>query len=199
MNAKPISRSLIKTAALLTLALPAAQAQINFTRLDAYAGAAGNGEILGYSSLDYTVASTLGGTGVELLNLSASGQLSARGIIDLSGAFAGIGDTLASASSVALDPLGRGFGVVSLVPTLNGTNLGKIGLFDFRRGSFASLTTLDVGYHPDSVSFSAEVGASNTVVVREGRVIAFEDYAAILEHVRAIGKVQRFGHALLDQ
>lgn len=148
------------------IAPPLAQADINFTRLDAYSGLAGDGEILGYSSLDHTVASTFGSTGVELLTLNATGQLSSRGVIDVSGAFSGIGDTLASASSVALDPLGRGFGVVSLIPTLNGTNTGKLGLFDFRAGSFASLNVLDVGFHPDSVSFSAD--GSRIFVANEG-------------------------------
>lgn len=154
----------VTTACLIAPAI--ARAEINFTRLDAYAGAIGNGEILSYSSLEHTVASTFGSTGVELLNLSATGQLSSRGVIDVSGAFAGIGDTLASASSVALDPLGRGFGVVSLIPTQNGTNTGKLGLFDFRAGSFASLNVLDVGFHPDSVSFSAD--GSRIFVANEG-------------------------------
>ncbi len=148
------------------IAPPLVQAELNFTRLDAYAGAAGNGEILGYSSLDHTVASTFGATGVELLTLNATGQLSSRGVIDASGVFDSIGDTLASASSVALDPLGRGFGVVSLIPALNGTNTGKLGLFDFRAGSFASLNVLDVGFHPDSVSFSAD--GSRIFVANEG-------------------------------
>ena len=148
------------------LAPASAQANLGFTRLDAFSGSAGNGEIIGYSSLDHTVASTFGATGVELLTLSASGQLSSRGVIDASAVFSGIGDTLASASSVALDPLGRGLGVVSLIPTMNGTNTGKLGLFDFRAGSFGQLNVLDVGFHPDSVSFAAD--GSRIFVANEG-------------------------------
>jgi hypothetical protein len=49
-----------------------------------------------------------------------------------------------------------------------------------------------------SQALHSEVGASNAVVVRERRVISFEDHAAILEYVGAIGEVQRLCHALLD-
>ncbi|MEM7466095.1 MAG: choice-of-anchor I family protein [Pseudomonadota bacterium] len=142
-----------------------ANAEFNFTRLDAFAGTAGNAEIISFSSTENTVASTLG-TGVELLSLSGGGFLSSRGIVDYSTAFNSIGDTLDGVSSVALDPLGRGFGIASLIPSMNGANAGKLGIFDFRAGSFSSLNILDVGFHPDSVSFSAD--GTKAVVANEG-------------------------------
>ena len=151
------------------LALPSASAlanaEFNFTRLDAFAGSAGNAEIISFSATQNTLASTLG-SGVELLSLGGSGQLSSRGIVDYSTAFNGIGDTLDGVSSVALDPLGRGFGIASLIPSMNGTNTGKLGFFDFRTGSFSNLNILDVGFHPDSVSFSAD--GTKAFVANEG-------------------------------
>ncbi|MFT4584351.1 MAG: hypothetical protein ACI915_004466 [Gammaproteobacteria bacterium] len=75
----PILASALVGAALIAGLSPTAHAEIGFRRLDAFTGAAGNGEILSYSSLENTVASTIGGMGVELLNLSTAGQLSSRG------------------------------------------------------------------------------------------------------------------------
>ncbi len=153
------------TAVLLAAPLQGAQANPNFLRIDDYAGESGNAEILSFSPVENTVASTLG-SGVEILNLSAAGQLSQRGVISFSDAFDGIGDSLDGASSVALDPLGRGFGAVSLIPEMNGVNAGKVGFFDFRNGSIGALTTVDVGFHPDSISFSAD--GNSIYVANEG-------------------------------
>lgn len=155
----------ISSALALSSVAALANAEFSFTRLDAFAGSAGNAEIISFSSTENTLASTLG-TGVELLTLGGTGQLSSRGIVDYSTVFNGIGDTLDGVSSVALDPLGRGFGIASLIPTMNGTNTGKLGFFDFRSGSFSSLNLLDVGFHPDSVSFSAD--GTKAFVANEG-------------------------------
>ena len=123
-----------------------ANATFNFSRLDAFTGNVGNAEIISFSTVDNTLASTFANTGVELLSLNASGQLSSRGVIDYSASFNSIGDSLDGVSSVALDPLGRGFGIASLIPSMNGTNSGKVGIFDFRAGSFGDLNILDVGF-----------------------------------------------------
>jgi hypothetical protein len=67
---------------------------------------------------------------------------------------------------VALDPLGRDFGVAAVIPTANGTTEGVVVLFDYRAGSAAPLKTLTVGFHPDSVLFSRD--GSKIFVANEG-------------------------------
>jgi hypothetical protein len=59
---------------------------------------------------------------------------------------------LGNVSSTALDPLNRGFGIATLIPTQNGGEIGKVGLYNTSTG--AVLGYWDVGYHPDSVKFS---------------------------------------------
>ena len=66
-------------------------------------------------------------------------------------------------SSVAVNA-GKGFGVASLIPTANTTTLGKVGFFNLSTG--ASIGTLNVGYHPDNVTFSPD--GSKLIVVNEG-------------------------------
>ena len=151
--------------------LPAGAVQVDLQLLSATTtsnGARdGSAEILDYSAHQNTISSTMAGTsgfGVQVLTLGNIGTLTERGIVTFNGAF-GAG-TVRDASSTALDPLQRGFGVVSLIPTTNGTTQGKIGFFDYRTGSVGALVTLDVGFHPDSVKFSAD--GTKLYVVNEG-------------------------------
>jgi hypothetical protein len=129
-------------------------------------------EIVAYTPDQNTVLATIGDTaaasplvGVQVLTLGNTGTLSERGIINFSTAF-GATTAIRDASATAVDPLGRGFGVVSLIPTTNGTTTGKVGFFDYRTGSAGALVTLDVGFHPDSVKFSAD--GKKLYVVNEG-------------------------------
>ncbi len=165
------SRHAILVAATAVFSLPAHAVQLDLQLLNAFTTSTGarNGsaEILDYSADQNTVSSTMAGTsgfGVQVLTLGNTGTLSERGIVTFNGAF-GAG-TVRDASSTALDPLQRGFGVVSLIPTTNGTTQGKIGFFDYRTGSVGALVTLDVGFHPDSVKFSAD--GQKLYVVNEG-------------------------------
>lgn len=82
--------------------------------------------------------------------------------IDFSTTF-GLATDMSGLSSVAVDPLGR-FGVATLIPASNTTTVGKVGYFNLSTG--AIIGTADVGYHPDSVTFSAD--GSRLVVVNEG-------------------------------
>ncbi len=164
-------RHAMLVAATAVFSLPAHAVQLDLQLLNAFTTSTGarNGsaEILDYSADQNTVSSTMAGTsgfGVQVLTLGNTGTLSERGIVTFNGAF-GAG-TVRDASSTALDPLQRGFGVVSLIPTTNGTTQGKIGFFDYRTGSVGSLVTLDVGFHPDSVKFSAD--GQKLYVVNEG-------------------------------
>lgn len=127
-------------------------------------GIAGFGEIVQFSTVDNTVLSTRS-TGVEVLTFNANGSFTARGSLDFSSVF-GLPAAFDGASSVAADPLGRGFGAVSLIPDDNGATLGKVGFYDYRSGSLATLGSVDVGFHPDSVRFSND--GTKLFVANEG-------------------------------
>lgn len=124
-------------------------------------------EIVTFSPDGDTVATNVTGVapniGVQLFSLAADGSLTARDFVSVATEFGGLID---SVSSVALDPLGRDFGVASVIPTANGTTEGVVVLFDYRAGSAAPLKTLTVGFHPDSVLFSRD--GSKIFVANEG-------------------------------
>ncbi|MCX6840061.1 MAG: choice-of-anchor I family protein [Verrucomicrobia bacterium] len=169
----------------LTLTLASLLMAMNaeaFTLLDSYntgVGLARNGsaEILAYTAHDnYTVLSTVGDNtggsfGVQILSLSNTGTLSEKGFADFSSVFGAAGNWN-GASSVAVDPNNRGFGAVSLIPSASTTTAGKVAFFDYR-GSTANnarnLVVLDVGFHPDSVKFSAD--GTKLLVANEGENI----------------------------
>jgi hypothetical protein len=114
-------------------------------------------EIIAYTADGDTVATGVTGTaptiGVQLFTLNADASLTPREFVSVSTQFGG---AIASVSSVALDPLGRGFGVMSVIPTANRTSNGVVVFFDYRAGTVAVLDTLTVGFHPDNVIFSRD-------------------------------------------
>ncbi len=139
---------------------------------------AGSAEILAYTPSDnFTVLSTVGDNaggsfGVQILSLSGAGALSEKGFADFSSIFGAAGNWN-GASSVAADPLGRGFGAVSLIPAASSTTEGKVAFFDYRGAtvdSARSLVVLDVGFHPDNVRFSND--GTKLFVANEGEFIA---------------------------
>jgi hypothetical protein len=128
----------------------------------------GGGEIISYTADNFTLATTYftgntpGNTqGVNLYNFNG-GSSTFRATADFSGLF-GQAATY-SVSSVSLDPLGRGFGVATVIPTANTTTLSKLAFFDYNTGSI--LHSIDVGYHADSVRFAGD--GSRIVVANEG-------------------------------
>lgn len=134
---------------------------------------AGGSEIVSYTTQDNTLLATVANAstsafGVQIMTLSSSATLSERAYVDYSTIF-GVPTNMNSISSVAADPSNRGFGVATLIPTANTTTAGKIAFFDLT-GAFSggnrTLLTLDVGFHPDSVTFSAD--GSKLIVVNEG-------------------------------
>ncbi|MGR8921428.1 MAG: choice-of-anchor I family protein, partial [Gammaproteobacteria bacterium] len=127
-------------------------------------GISGFGEIVQFSSVENSVFTTRS-EGVQVLTFNGDGSFSDRGTLDFSSVF-GAPAAFNGASSTAADPLGRGFGAVSLIPTDNGGTLGKVGFFDYRSGSFQTLGSVDVGFHPDSVSFSDD--GTRLFVANEG-------------------------------
>jgi len=129
---------------------------------------AGGAEILAFTTDMNTLLSTVsnnggGSFGVQVLTLGSNASLTERGFVDLSGTF-GASSNWNGASSVSVDPLGRGWGAVSLIPSANTTTVGKVAFFDYRNP--AALVTVDVGFHPDSVRFSTD--GSKLFVVNEG-------------------------------
>jgi len=124
-------------------------------------------EAVAFSPDGGTVAATVNGTtpaiGVQLFTLSPDATLTTREFVDASGQFGG---AIRSVSSVALDPLGRGFGVMTVIPAANRTTNGIILFFDYRAGTATVLETLTVGFHPDHVIFSRD--GSKVFVANEG-------------------------------
>jgi hypothetical protein len=108
---------------------------------------------------------------VDIFALSSSGALTATTSVDLDGVF-GAAATL-SISSVAADPLGRGFGAATVIPTDNTRVLGKLVFFDLANGSI--LRVVDVGFHPDSVTFTPN--GSRAIVANEGEFAASQPHA----------------------
>jgi len=120
----------------------------------------GGAEIVTYGADGSTLATTIGKE-VNLYDFSNPYAITFRGTVDFSGAFGGDIDGV---SSTALDPLARGFGAATLIPDDNAGTLGQVGFYDYTTG--AGLSMLEVGYHPDSVIFSAD--GSKLFVVNEG-------------------------------
>lgn len=117
------------------------------------------GEIADFYSGDNTLVTT-GSSSVQIFTLNADLTTTERATADFAAAFGPI--ELDGVSSTAVDPAGRGFGVASLIPgdDLNGLLKGKVGFFNTTTG--AVLGTINVGFHPDSVKFSAD---GNTLYV----------------------------------
>jgi len=129
------------------------------------AGGFSAGEIVAFDAGTDRLFVTSSGSNVYRVNifgLSDPTTPSALGSVDFSTTF-GLATAMSGLSSVAVDPLGR-FGVATLIPAANTTTLGKVGFFNLATG--APIGTADVGYHPDSVSFSSD--GSRLVIVNEG-------------------------------
>ncbi len=146
-------------AILSCLPFAASQAQITF---NSGVSLPYGGEIVSYSNGQLlTTNSGNGSHGVQSYGLQSSGSLTSGISIDLGTVF---GASLTSSiTSVYADA--RGFGVASIVPTAKtATDFGRIAFFDLSSGSI--LKTLDVGYHPDSVSMTPD--GTKLLVANEG-------------------------------
>jgi len=99
---------------------------------------------------------------VNIFGITNTGSKTDLGVVDYSDTF-GLAANMRGLSSVAVNTA-KGLGVVSLIPTNNATILGKVGFFNTATG--AKLGTLDVGFHPDSVTFSPD--GTKLIVVNEG-------------------------------
>lgn len=129
------------------------------------AGGFSAGEIVAFDSVTKKLFVTSSGSNVHRVNvfdMTNPSSISVSGSpIDYSTTF-GNATAMLGLSSVAVNSA-KGFGVASLIPAANTTVLGKVGFFNLLTG--ASIGTLDVGYHPDSVTFSPD--GSKLIVVNE--------------------------------
>ncbi len=90
-------------------------------------------------------------TGVEVIDFSNPASLSQKFLVDFKGVFSD-GVAVANVTSVAADPLGRGFAAASIYSDHDTTERGVVALFDTATG--AVLNVFEVGFHPDCVAFS---------------------------------------------
>jgi hypothetical protein len=126
------------------------------------------GEIVDYANGKVLTTNSGNGTHkVEILTISSSGAFTSNSTsVDLSSVFGGAVN-INSVSSVLGDS--RGFGVATVIPTASGeANLGRIAIFSIETG--AIFKTLDVGYHPDSVTITPD--GTKLVVVNEGEFVS---------------------------
>ena len=129
------------------------------------------GEITSYATDgSVLVTDSIGGGSAnhaaQSYTLTSGGTLTAGAAISLNSVFGTAAD-INSVSSVLNDV--RGFGVATIIPTVNTEgSLGRIAIFDKSNGSI--LKTLDVGYHPDSVSMTPD--GTKLLIVNEGEFIS---------------------------
>ncbi len=164
-----VSRPLASIVGLvLSLAVaPTAVAQVSFL---SGVTLPNGGEIVSFANGTLLATNSVTGTaayhGVEAYTLTASGSLAFSGSFDLSSVFGGVAN-IASVSSVLADT--RGFGVATVIPTATGSaSFGRIAFFNMTTG--AVLNTLDVGYHPDSVSITPD--GTRLLIANEGEFVS---------------------------
>ena len=150
-------------AILSCLPFAAAQAQITFK---SGVSLPYGGEIVSYSNGQLlTTNSGNGSHGVQSYGLQSNGSLTSGISIDLGSVFGA--NLTSSITSVYADA--RGFGVASIVPTdKNEADRGRIAFFDLSSGFI--LKTLDVGYHPDSVTMTPD--GTKLLVANEGEFVS---------------------------
>lgn len=169
----------LSTAVLLTLSAGGAHAQFDLQKLASLSAnigggsSSGAGEITSFDSstdrLYITRSQTDVASGLNWFDMSNPNSPVAGSFVDFSNVFGGGASQIFSLTSVAVDPLGRGFGVATVVPKVNtadqgGYRTGLLAVFD--TSTNAIVGTLDVGYHPDAVTFSPD--GNRVLVSNEG-------------------------------
>lgn len=133
----------------LNLQLPAAPA---IKPLGGFFLPKGSGEIVaidGQRQLLVTTRDSRWKKGLEFIDLSNLSKPRRLGFLSLKKAMPG---GLESVSSVAIDPLQRGFAVVALIPKKPTRRRGAVAVVDL--ATRRVITTVPTGFHPDCVSFS---------------------------------------------
>jgi hypothetical protein len=153
-------------------------------QLDSFAGPPSSSEIIAFdrqSALLFNTYGSAGGGGVQVIDATNPKALVSARLIDLSQVD---GLSLGAVSSVAADPLGRGFGVATFIPQASGSNLGRVVFFDPEGGSV--LRSLEVGFHPDMVRFSAD--GTKLLIANEGEPVS-EGASAPFSHFDRPGSI----------
>lgn len=155
----PISTRTLMAASML-VAGQAAHADFELTLIGEVDAPSGGAEIVAYDPFTNKVFST-SGAGVDVYDFGIGSDISVDSYIDFSSLFGGDID---SVSSVAIDPLGRGFGAALVIPNNNTTSRGELVLFDTSTGAIINRVT--AGFNPDMVTFTPD-GAS-ILIANEG-------------------------------
>jgi hypothetical protein len=140
----------IITVALLSSALgaPAIAQELTLTRVS-WAVSPDGAEITAFDP-ETSRLFTTGDTGISVFNFEHDGSLTLARRIDLSGVF---GRTL-GVSSIAVDPLARGFGLAAVIPADNTSRRGKIIAFSVSTGEV--IASFESGFHSDMVCFTRD-------------------------------------------
>ncbi|MBL9136729.1 MAG: choice-of-anchor I family protein [Verrucomicrobiales bacterium] len=157
---------------------------VEIRQLDSFAGPPSSSEIVAFdraSDLLFNTYGSAGNAGVQIIEAANPKSLTSARLIDLSTLD---GLSVGAVSSVAADPLGRGFGVATFIPQQSGSHPGRIVFFDPQAGTV--LHSLEVGYHPDMVRFSAD--GTRLLIANEGEPVS-EGAAAPFQHFDRPGSV----------
>lgn len=136
--------------------------------VDSFAGPPSSSEIISFDRsqrLLYSTYGVPGAGGVQVIDASNPANLREQGRVSLNSLE---GLTVGSVSSVAADPAGRGFGVATFIPQASGSSPGRVVFFD--PATFGVLQSVEVGYHPDMVRFSAD--GRSLFVANEGEPVS---------------------------
>ncbi len=153
-------------------------------QLDRFTGPASSSEITAFDPAAkhlYNTYGSLGNAGIQIIDAANPTALTSLGLIDISTLG---GQSVKSVSSVAADPLGRGFGVATFIPQDSGSQPGRVVFFD--PASQSVLHSVEVGFHPDMVRFSAD--GSKLYVANEGEPVS-EGVAPSLTHLDRPGSI----------
>jgi len=154
---------------------PAALADDPFMTLTGQFQSQEGAEIVAYDKFTNRLFSTTG-DGIETINfgwgyshqLTKIGGTQIENLTDIANG---------EVSSVATDPLGRGFGVALVIPEDNIGTVGKAVFFDTTDGSRIKVLDLtdgqNGGYHPDMVTFSKD--GTKVLIANEGEQDAPND------------------------
>lgn len=156
------SKQAMAASLLLLAGAASVHAVPNMTLVGQNVGGPSNGgafEISAYDKFTNRLFSTVGGTRLEIFNFG-----NGRSLVDVGDVNMAVVGTFRSFSSVSVDPLGRGFGVVTAIPNANTTTPGKAIFFNTATG--AVLGSVDVGFHPDMVTFTPD--GSKILIANEG-------------------------------
>ncbi len=157
----------VRTIWLLSLAAGCSLADeaLRLQRIAGYTAKADTAEIVAYDASRDRFFATYD-TGIEMIDSNAAHGMTFAGNLDCSSVF-GSQTACRSVSSVAVHSQG-GYGAAAVIPT-DARHVGKIVFFD--TGSGQLLKSVDVGFHPDMLTFNEDY--TRLLVANEGEPTPF--------------------------